>query len=774
MMKAGHTVGGPAGYVDSADVIQINHINIEKEFLNMNDKFVPVATDIEKELPKWRGKRYEHVDRLRYNAFEWRLEEKYYELIRLPRDKITIATNHRQVDIAVKEMCDAMEANGDVDVLCGLDSEKEFSTLQTSIKIPNHYGPGCDYEKTILFQMNSVEKGGEAILKEGVPASLKGFLMDPRLIFMGKAVKQDIVYVAKTLQIDDKTRNSMKYIELDQLFKFVFTLLWHPDYARQYLISNHDIYKCVQHFLSILGNVGLKTICRLAWPKMTLNKQMDFCDQHNNFDLHRGPLTPAEIEYAALDAVVSRSAGERICHEILRIRVTLFTRKYGRPAGDFVDTAILRILNAFDDAEVRANLSDIERREYESLVAARKSELDMHYIDVQYDIRRWAKKHQWAIAKLKKERRQGDFTIEFIETPKEVLESRPFKWKAAQLERKMSAPPVDDDVKLESDGIDYATVDKATFWSSVDIEPTPPVRSDDRAGGEPSPAPSPSTALTAPLTPPLRADVRGGGETAATAPVPEKRVATTPRGNEPAPNAPPASYCAAAPSGKEARLKERDSSTSGESSDDESDDSTSDSDDSDKTDDSNSNVDSDSDSPVEPDYERNVDKLGKRGPKDSKKIVTGDDRVPPSPPQPVPPPSPSLLPLISSLPDPPSIPPESIPSAFLPTNHSRPCSFNFPPDNSGRNVHRPGFIIDAIKALFKKGTNAQTAIRRLISKDPRKMADNCLEALTAFAKEAYDRHCRADAVAALTDALDGEALHRFCVRVIATDALGRG
>ena len=96
------------------------------------------------------------------------------------------------------------------------------------------------------------------------------------------------------------------------------------------------------------------------------------------------------------------------------------------------------------------------------------------------------------------------------------------------------------------------------------------------------------------------------------------------------------------------------------------------------------------------------------------------------------------------------------------------------PGAFGRKEYRPRFIIDAIKALFKKGPSTRDAIRRLIDEDPRKTVDNCLTVLSAFAREARDRHCRAEAVASLLDILDSDARNRFCARVIATNALQRG
>ena len=63
------------------------------------------------------------------------------------------------------------------------------------------------------------------------------------------------------------------------------------------------------------------------------------------------------------------------------------------------------------------------------------------------------------------------------------------------------SPGDDDDVKIELDAIDYSTVDEATFWSSVDVQPTPLTRPVDRVGGGTSSAPSSSAPPSSALSP---------------------------------------------------------------------------------------------------------------------------------------------------------------------------------------------------------------------------------------------------------------------------------
>ena len=129
--------------------------------------------------------------------------------MRLTAERRTVIRCHRDVDDAVKEMTDAIDKSGKRKVLVSLDTEKELSTLQTSIFIPNYLKEGRKYEKNILFQIKSVREIGRNIFKEGMPVSLRNFLCDLRLTFIGRAIKGDIKYLQEAFSYEAKGSDAL-------------------------------------------------------------------------------------------------------------------------------------------------------------------------------------------------------------------------------------------------------------------------------------------------------------------------------------------------------------------------------------------------------------------------------------------------------------------------------------------------------------------------------------------------------------------------------------
>ena len=423
-------LGGPPEVDHDTIRKNIHIVEIDDDLAKSYPDLPPLETNLDELPPPWSGDQNEFSDKRRYNKFEVKFEQRYFERIRLSADRRTVIRCHRDVDDAVKEMTDAINKSGLKEVLVGLDSEKELSTLQTSICIPNYPKKGRKFEKNILFQIRSVRDISRNIFKEGVPTSLRNFLRDPRLIFIGKAIKGDIKYLEEAFKYDRKTMDKMKYIELDQVYNFVFNLLWHPDYARLFLQANHDVDRQVNTYWSILGNVSLKTIVMFAFRGKIISKRMEFRDHTCNFDEHRGTLHPEEVEYAILDSVLHQETGVRICEEILGIRTTLFTRLYGRPAGELQNDAILRILSAMVNPQDLGLLSPVEKVERLNLIGCRESDLHEDFIRNQFNVRFLQKKKEWALARLKA-KWGPPFILEYTPVSTKVHHSRPFKSQAA-------------------------------------------------------------------------------------------------------------------------------------------------------------------------------------------------------------------------------------------------------------------------------------------------------------------------------------------------------
>ena len=322
---------GPSGGVpeidDDDDVVRTTHVvYIDSEMKDGPKHHPPLRTDL-KELadPPERG-RSEYNDKLRYDDYVFELEKKYFKRLRLPADRQTIVRTHRDVEVVVKEIRDAMDSAGHENYYIGLDTEKEISTLQTSVLIKDYDGKGHDFERNVLWQIKTAPYTRcRNIFQEGFPAPLRDFLSDPRLVFVGKAIKGDLKYIADTFKISNDVRDKMAYIELDQMYNFFYNLLWHPDRAAQFLKANHDRARDVKQYWSVLGEVGLKTIVQFLHTGYTMSKRKRHRDQHNNFDEHRHALAPDESEYALNDSHLSLMCA-LLFGEIMGVALRYFVR----------------------------------------------------------------------------------------------------------------------------------------------------------------------------------------------------------------------------------------------------------------------------------------------------------------------------------------------------------------------------------------------------------------------------------------------------------------
>ena len=202
-------------------------VRIDTDLLDDERKdIVSLDTDISK-LPKHRGKfRNANTDADRYNVFEMAQERKHYEVISLPPSGITTVSNHAMAEEQCREMIYKINEVEEL-VYCGFDTEGDgANTFQTSILLHGD-DKARKYERNILFQMkvaDSVKEKTAHILKDGVPPAMFEFFTHPRVVFVGKEIRKDIRDAAAVLGIDEKARGEMKYVELDQVFRFIFNL----------------------------------------------------------------------------------------------------------------------------------------------------------------------------------------------------------------------------------------------------------------------------------------------------------------------------------------------------------------------------------------------------------------------------------------------------------------------------------------------------------------------------------------------------------------------
>ena len=164
----------PPGYDRSIHGRCKRELTIERDLWEDDDEnVVPLKTDLNL-LPPHEGKYppTDFSDRIRYN--EWEAEEaKYYSVIRLPRDKLSVVDNY----IAADKICDDMVENidkyeGEHFINVGLDTEKENSTFQTSLLLRDSDGRDRHYERHVLFQMRTKYKSSSEKRNSGRDAAV--------------------------------------------------------------------------------------------------------------------------------------------------------------------------------------------------------------------------------------------------------------------------------------------------------------------------------------------------------------------------------------------------------------------------------------------------------------------------------------------------------------------------------------------------------------------------------------------------------------------------
>ena len=132
----------------------VHVVKVDYEFRMEANDLPPLDTDLS-ELPPLRkgGHPSKFVDGRRYDEYWYKLEQKYWEPIDLPRDKQTVVRTHRDMDAVVAEIRGKMDETHDSEILFGMDTEKDVSTLQTLIKLIDFFAKGRHYEKNVLWQI---------------------------------------------------------------------------------------------------------------------------------------------------------------------------------------------------------------------------------------------------------------------------------------------------------------------------------------------------------------------------------------------------------------------------------------------------------------------------------------------------------------------------------------------------------------------------------------------------------------------------------------------
>ena len=314
----------PEGYDRRINGEPSHKIIIERDLWeDDNEGIVDLLTDPKDYRPNNPAyTRTDQSDRFRYNEYECNLKTKMYEAIHISRVHQYFIDEFTAADKFCAEMVERIDeylSRPDVDpyVNVGFDTEKDCSTFQTSILLPNFYRPNEHYERHALFQMQTKFKSSSSILKTGVPDGMKRFFSHEKIIIIGKEIRKEGFDMAKVINLDAATTARIKYIECDQIWHFIYNLAFSYNRARRFLNTDHGYHRVAKQYWSCIGNPSLESVCVLAWPDKVLEKRSVHRNQHNNFDQHKGKYGQSMIQYGVDDGVAPRAAVEQLCEGLL-------------------------------------------------------------------------------------------------------------------------------------------------------------------------------------------------------------------------------------------------------------------------------------------------------------------------------------------------------------------------------------------------------------------------------------------------------------------------
>ena len=400
-------------------------IKVENDlYYEEGENLVPLRTDIRKMPPHNKPyPRSAYSDEVRYSDWEAILKESYHTRHRLPKGQQTIVDSHASADKVCKEVMSYIKKDKSQYIYVGLDTEKELSTIQFSIRLRDARGPGRNFERNILFQMSAARETSRYIMKDGIPASMRLLFSENRLVFIGKVIGKETKEVLKLLNIDP-TVGPAKYVELDQAFNFFFNNCYGPRRARRFITADHSKASLVKKFWSLFLEPGMDTINNLALPGTTLQKRKVHRDHRNNFDLHRGPLSQEMREYGLLDSKMSLTLAFEIIENLLGLKVGFFARDVNEPAGHLVDDSLIYILRAQEDPSLLPTLPE-EHRKMAELMIERRPEQGPYFVRRMNESRRWRVKKEIALADLALDRENKKFEIEVTNLQPLTLKSLP-------------------------------------------------------------------------------------------------------------------------------------------------------------------------------------------------------------------------------------------------------------------------------------------------------------------------------------------------------------
>ena len=238
----------------NADVLPANvgpekaAIRQEKtETLITNSEIIGLDDDVRREevddvdvtdptqFPIWKGKTPPNktIDSGRYNEFEMAEEHGKFTVETLNQDDVYHIRTARQADRRCEEILKAAKSVKDGTLFVGFDTEGTDATVQLSFRT---YG----LEKTYVFQLVSGEFGaGQCIndrpdLPDIIPSKLAEVFCLPCVVFVGHAPREEIVTIARKLQIAEEKIRNIKLIDICKTYSLISAMAAGSDETEQW------------------------------------------------------------------------------------------------------------------------------------------------------------------------------------------------------------------------------------------------------------------------------------------------------------------------------------------------------------------------------------------------------------------------------------------------------------------------------------------------------------------------------------------------------------
>ena len=394
------------------------------------------------------------TDMRRFSDHMDHINKRFYTYLRVPPERQTVIRDLKRLKEEAKELFEVLDQSGKKQIPVGLDTEKNLSTLQFSFFLRDHYGQGKHYEKNLFLHLKTARAGRRNILQGNDKSLIIKIITDARFVFIAKNARKEIGEICQFLGIADEVRDKIKYIEVDEIYNFVFNLLWSPERAHSFLQTDHLNKKIEKVYWSCLGDIGLKTFVQLCYEGYTIPKRQEWRDHLNNFDEWRGPLSPEMITYALNDLAWALLGALNLCERTMGFNLLYFSRAYGEPHKLIFD-ALLRILLVMAKGAEASVVTKTEKTELKSINKARFSKLDMMFVNNQFRFRMESKKKEIFKRERKEAYDEGTYSVGIIAVSPQVLCSRPVKEAAEAMRNRFETmKPVFEGYPSDSDASD--------------------------------------------------------------------------------------------------------------------------------------------------------------------------------------------------------------------------------------------------------------------------------------------------------------------------------